>query len=272
RRAGGARRARGTELAPEARMQRRSVDAVVIGAGSAGLNAVAELDKAGADWVLVESTAYGTTCARSGCMPSKLLIAAADAAAAMERAAGLGVRASAVEIDGEAVMARVRQERDRFVDGAVADTERFPSSRRLMGRARFVGPTTIRVGEDIELAARAIVIASGSSPSVPGVLARVRDRVLTSDTVFELTHMPRSLAVVGTGIIGLELGQALRRLGSDVTLLDRRSTVGPLTDPSLQGYAQAELGRTLKLELGAELESAEPAAAGIRLEWTDGQG
>src|SRR5690606_8002716 len=86
RRAGGARRARGTELAPEARMQRRSVDAVVIGAGSAGLNAVAELDKAGADWVLVESTAYGTTCARSGCMPSKLLIAAADAAAAMERA------------------------------------------------------------------------------------------------------------------------------------------------------------------------------------------
>jgi len=253
-------------------MQRRSVDAVVIGAGSAGLNAVAELDKAGADWVLVESTAYGTTCARSGCMPSKLLIAAADAAAAMERAAGIGVRASAVEIDGEAVMARVRQERDRFVDGAVADTERFPSSRRLMGRARFVGPTTIRVGEDIELAARAIVIASGSSPSVPGVLERVRDRVLTSDTVFELTHIPRSLAVVGTGIIGLELGQALRRLGSDVTLLDRRSTVGPLTDPSLQGYAQAELGRTLKLELGAELESAEPAAAGIRLEWTDGQG
>lgn len=253
-------------------MQRRSVDVVVIGAGSAGLNAVAELEKAGADWVLVESNAYGTTCARSGCMPSKLLVAAADAAAAIERARKLGVKASTVEIDGGAVMARVRRERDRFVEGAVEDTEALPASRRLMGHARFVGPTTVRVGADVELAARSVVIATGSSPVVPRVFEPVRDRILTSESIFELTRIPRSLAVVGTGIIGLELGQALRRLGADVTFLDRAPTVGPLTDPHLQRYVQAELGRTLTLELEAEIVSAELAASGMRLEWKNARG
>lgn len=253
-------------------MKKRSVDAIVIGSGSAGLNAVAELDKAGADWVLVEAAQHGTTCARVGCMPSKLLIAAAEAAEAVERARVFGVRASGVEIDGEAVFARVRRERDRFVRGAIEDTERFPQDRRLMGHARFVGPTTLRVGDDLELVARAIVIATGSAPFVPPVFDGVRDRILTSDSLFDLPRVPASLGVLGTGIIGLELGQALRRLGSAVTFLDHAQTVGPLTDPELQRYAQAELRRKVNLELGAELVSAEPAGDGIRLVWKDAQG
>lgn len=257
---------------PQGSVRTRSVDAVVIGSGSAGLNAVAELDKAGADWVLVEAAQYGTTCARVGCMPSKLLVAAADAADAIERARVFGVRASGVDIDGEAVFARVRAERDRFVRGAVDDTVRLPQDRRLMGRARFVGPTTVRVGEDLELDARAIVIATGSSPVVPRVLDRVRDRILTSDTIFDLPRVPASLAVIGTGAIGLELGQALRRLGAEVTFLDRAAKVGPLTDPELQRYAQNELRRTMNLELETELESAEPAGTGIRLAWKDKEG
>src|SRR5690606_26871440 len=138
-------------------MQKRSVDAIVIGAGSAGLNAAAELEKAGVDWLLVEAAQYGTTCARVGCMPSKLLIAAAEAAEAVERAKIFGIRARHVEIDGEAVFARVRRERDRFVAGAVSDTERLPAGRRMLGRARFVGPTTVRVGEELELDAKAMV-------------------------------------------------------------------------------------------------------------------
>src|SRR5512138_2245380 len=126
-------------------MQKRSVDAIVIGAGSAGLNAAAELEKAGVDWLLVEAAQYGTTCARVGCMPSKLLVAAADAADAVERAKVFGIRAGNVDIDGAAVFERVRRERDRFVAGALADTERLPAERRIIGRARFVGPTTVRI-------------------------------------------------------------------------------------------------------------------------------
>lgn len=253
-------------------MNQRSVDAVVIGAGSAGLNAVAELEKAGADWLLIEAAQYGTTCARVGCMPSKLLIAAADAADAVDRAKLFGVQASNVEIDGEAVFERVRRERDRFVEGALADTAKFSAARRLKGTARFVGPTTVRIGEALEIDARAIVIATGSSSFVPPVFDAVRDRVLTSDDVFELSRVPTSLAVIGTGIIGLELGQALQRLGAEVTFLDRSSHIGPLTDPELQRYVRSELQRTMNLELDAEVLSAEPASAGIRLTWKNAQG
>jgi dihydrolipoamide dehydrogenase len=253
-------------------VEKRSVDAIVLGSGSAGLNAAAELDKAGKNWLLVESAQYGTTCARVGCMPSKLLLAAADAADAVARARVFGIRASRVEIDGEAVFDRVRRERDRFVRGAIEDTERFPEARRVMGDARFVAPTTLRIGEHLEVSARTIVIATGSSPVVPPVFDPVRSRLLTSDNVFELPRVPASLAVIGTGIIGLELGQALRRLGAEVTFLDRASTVGPLSDPELQSYVQEELGRSLNLELETEVQSAQPAGDGIRLTWKDKQG
>src|SRR5690606_32525762 len=253
-------------------MQKRSVDAVVIGAGSAGLNAAAELEKAGADWLLVEAAQYGTTCARVGCMPSKLLVAAADAADAVERAKLFGIRARDIEVDGEAVFDRVRRKRDRFVAGAISDTERLPAARRMLGRARFVGPTTVRVDETLELDAKAVVIATGSSTVVPPVFDAVRDRVLTSDGVFELTRVPESLAVIGTGIVGLELGQALGRLGAEVTFLDRLTNVGPLTDPELQRYIRTVLGRTLNLELGVTVESAEAAGRGIRLGWKSPEG
>lgn len=248
-------------------MHKRSVDAVVIGSGSAGLNAVAELDKAGADWVLVEASQYGTTCARVGCMPSKLLVAAADAADAVERAGVFGIRTAGTEIDGAEVFARVRRERDGFVRGVVEDVERLPETRRLMGLARFVGPTTLRVGDDVELDARAIVIATGSSAAVPPPLESVRDRILTSDDVFELDRVPESLAVIGTGTIGLELGQALGRLGAKVTFLDRASSIGPLTDPKIQSYVQTELGKRLNLELGTEITSATAIGGGMRLAW-----
>src|SRR5690606_4187720 len=107
------------------------------------------------EWLLVEGEQFGTTCARVGCMPSKLLIAAADAAEAVERAKVFGIEAANVRIDGAAVFDRVRRERDRFVAGAVADTERLVDEPRVLGRARFVAPTTLRVGDDLEVVAKA---------------------------------------------------------------------------------------------------------------------
>jgi dihydrolipoamide dehydrogenase len=253
-------------------MQKRSYDAVVIGAGSAGLNAAAELKKAGADWTLVASGPYGTTCARVGCMPSKLLIAAADAAHSVREAETFGIRPHHVEVDGAAVFARVRHERDRFVAGAIEETDRLLGGHRIEGRARFVGPTRLHVDDAFELDAKAIVVATGSSPVVPSVFDAVRERILTTDNVFELTRIPQSLAVIGTGIVGLEIGQALGRLGCAVTFLDLGANVGPLTDPALQEYIRKELARDLNLELEARVTSAAATSSGIRLEWLDAGG
>jgi dihydrolipoamide dehydrogenase len=127
-------------------MQTRQVDVAIIGAGSAGLNARREVVRRGGRPLLIESGPYGTTCARVGCMPSKLLIAAAEVAHEIGRAELFGLRiADGWRIDGRAVMARVRLERDRFAGFVVRQTESYPEAERLRGHARFVGPTTLQV-------------------------------------------------------------------------------------------------------------------------------
>jgi dihydrolipoamide dehydrogenase len=141
------------------------VDVAVIGAGTAGLVARQQaLSHRAGRVLLIEGGVYGTTCARVGCMPSKLLIAAADAAEHARGAATFGVSVGDVRIDGAAVMARVRRERDRFVAGAVRSTEAIDARDRLQGWARFVGPQSLIVETDagpVQVEARAIVIAAG---------------------------------------------------------------------------------------------------------------
>src|SRR5580698_7600824 len=109
------------------------IDVAIIGAGSAGLPAYRAAKAAGASAVLIEGGVYGTTCARVGCMPSKLLIAAAEAAHAARYTAPFGVHVDgAIRVDGREVMARVKRERDRFVGFVVESTESLPAEDRLM--------------------------------------------------------------------------------------------------------------------------------------------
>ena len=210
-------------------MTQRTVDIAIIGAGSAGMSAYRAARKHTDSIVVIEAGPYGTTCARVGCMPSKLLIAAADAARAVREAPHFGVNARLDAIDGRAVMQRVRDERDRFV-GFVVDTV----NDRLRGHARFVKPGVLVV-DGTEITARCIIIATGASPNVPsGWRSALGDRLVVNDDVFNWATLPASVAVVGTGIIGLELAQALSLLGVRVRLLGRNGKVGPLTDPALQ--------------------------------------
>ena len=115
------------------------VDVAVIGAGTAGLAAYRAARAAGARAVIIEGGAYGTTCARVGCMPSKLLIAAGDAAHAIGHASGFGIHVGAApRIDGREVMARVKRERDRFVGFVTKGVEAIPQEDRVRGHARFI--------------------------------------------------------------------------------------------------------------------------------------
>jgi dihydrolipoamide dehydrogenase len=249
-------------------MKTLSVDVAVIGAGTAGLNARREVERRGGRPVMIERGAFGTTCARVGCMPSKLLIAAAEAAHAFEHAPQFGVHPGAApRVDGPAVMARVQRERDRFVRFGVEDVEGLPPEQVLRGHARFTAPTTLVVGDGVRVEARAVVVATGSHPFVPPPFDRIREHVLTSDEVFELPDIPRSVAVVGTGIIALELGQALQRLGARVGFFNPFDELGPFTDPEVQRVAHAVLGAELALHLGVEMLAPRLAPGGVRLAW-----
>ena len=236
-------------------MRNLSTDVAVIGAGTAGLAAYRAAKAAGRSALLIEGGAYGTTCARVGCMPSKLLIAPADALHALDRFPGFGLRVEGdVKVDGKALMARVRSERDRFVGFVVQGVDSIPASDKLVGYARFQDEHTLVVGEHSIVPTKATVIATGSSPVFPAAWASLGDRVVTNETIFEWVDLPESVAVFGPGVIGLELGQALHRLGVRVEMFGRSGRLGPLCDPALVDEARRIFGEEFELDtdFGAE--------------------
>lgn len=250
------------------------VDVAVIGAGSAGLPAWRAAKAAGASAVLIEGGPYGTTCARVGCMPSKLLIAAAEAAWHAAHTAPFGVHVDgSVRIDGREVMQRVRSERDRFVGFVVEGIESMPEEERLRGYAAFVDDGLLQVGDDTRVHARSIVIATGSQSVVPEMYRALGDRVVVNDDVFEWQDLPRKVAVIGAGVIGLELGQALSRLGVAVTMLGgARGRVGPLSDPAITDYARNVFEQAFRFESRAQVEAATRVGDTVQLRYRTASG
>lgn len=232
-------------------MKTHKVDVAIIGAGTAGLAARRAAIKAGARTVMIENGPYGTTCARVGCMPSKLLIAAADAAHAAAHAAPFGVHVEGVRVDGREVMQRVRSERDRFVGFVTGDVEQMPEEDKLRGTARFLSDTVLDVGGHTRVEARSVVIATGTRPNIPDAYLPLGNRAIVNDDLFDWEDLPGSVLVVGAGVIGLELGQALSRLGVRTRILQRSRHVGGLRDPQVYESAAAAFRQELDLCLEA---------------------
>ncbi|MDD2461141.1 MAG: dihydrolipoyl dehydrogenase [Kiritimatiellia bacterium] len=230
-------------------MSERHVDVAVIGAGTAGLVAASEIRKVTDRFVIIQDGPPGTTCARVGCMPSKALIQIAHDFHRRSVFDRQGIRgAGGLTVDTAAVMRRVRELRDRFAGGMVKRTERY-GARLLKGRARFLEPTLLEV-DGVRVHARRVVIATGSRPRVPDAWRAFGDRLWTSDTFFEKEALPASVAVIGLGVIGLELGQAMARLGVEVLGVARSLHLGGITDPVVRDAAAEALGGELTLWRG----------------------
>jgi dihydrolipoamide dehydrogenase len=254
-------------------MTHKEVDVAVIGAGTAGLAAYRAATAAGRRAVLVEGGPYGTTCARVGCMPSKLLIAAAEAAHGATRWDELGLHLTGpVTVDGRAVMSRVKRERDRFVGFVLDGVEAIPAGDRVRGHARFIDDASLAVDDRVRIDFAAAVIATGSSPSVPEALRAAGDRLVVNDDIFEWDDLPRSVAVFGPGVIGLELGLALSRLGVEVSMFGRRGHVGPFTDPLVRAYAARIFAQEFELEAHAEIRALGRVGNGVALTFRGADG
>lgn len=251
-------------------MQDRNVDVVIIGAGSAGLSAYRAAKKHTPSVILVEGGDYGTTCARTGCMPSKLLIAAANAVHDARHIAPFGARIeSDVIIDRHAVMQRVREGRDAFVATILDSIEDFPAEDKLRGQARFEDDHTLAVADHTRVRFSRAIVATGSSPHIPEPLQAAGKRILTSDTIFDLHELPESVAVFGPGIVGLELGQALARLGVRVRLFGRSGGVGGLQDKALRSAAVSLFNEEFYLDPEAETSDIQEDDDGVRVTFVD---
>ena len=166
-------------------------DVIILGAGTAGLAALREVRKRTDSFLIVNADAYGTTCARVGCMPSKALIEAANAFARRGSFEAFGIRgANELSVDVPAVLRRVRALRDDFVSGVLKTTDEL-GDRSIAGRGRLAGPTTVVV-DGRELHAKQVVLATGSRPILPKAWEAFGDRVRTTDSIFELEDLPRS--------------------------------------------------------------------------------
>ena len=250
-------------------MDRIETDVAVIGAGTAGLAAYRAAKAAGKGTVLIESTVYGTTCARVGCMPSKLLIAPAEAAHMLDRLPAFGMSVDGpLKIDGKAVMRRVQSERDRFVGFVTRGVDEIPAADKLFGRATFVDDHTLALDDGTTIVAKAVVIATGSTPSFPPIWNELGDRLITNDRIFEFDDLPKSFAVFGPGVIGLELGQALHRLGVRVKVFGRGGGIGPIGDPALLAEAHKVFGAEFYLDTNAHA-SARRDGDGVVVDYKD---
>jgi dihydrolipoamide dehydrogenase len=242
-------------------------DVAVIGAGTAGLAAERSARKNGASTLLIDPAFRGTLCANTGCMPSKLLIAAAREAHRIGRADLFGIEVGNVRIDGPAVMRRVRSERDRFARMTRESFEDLPDGIMLRATARFEGPNRLVLDDGRTVEAKAIVIATGSQASLPGPFAELGNRVLTNETVFELEDLPKRLAVVGSGPIGLELAQAFSHLGVEVALFDKGERLAKLRCEKVHASLRAIVEDAMTVRLGVDV-TPETDGDKIRVKWS----
>lgn len=245
-------------------MKNISVDVAIIGAGSAGISAMHHVMKSTENFVIIDAGPLGTTCARKGCMPSKVLIHAARDFHARHRLASEGISgADQLECDIGAVFRYVRAMRDKFTGGMIERTKGLAKDRLIEGKARIIDVGKIEVGETT-IEAKSIIVATGSTPVMPAKWKQYSDKMLTTDNFFEQESLPDRVGVIGLGAIGLEIGQALSRLGLDVTAFDMAAKIGGLSDPDVNSAAVNAVRKEFPIHLGGAAE-IERQGDGLRI-------
>lgn len=229
-------------------MPTEDADLIVVGAGQGGVPLAVDFAKAGKRVVLFERKHLGGTCVNVGCTPSKAFLASAHNAGRARDAAPLGVHCD-VRVDTRAVMRRVNDIRREWHDGV----ERKLSDagvRVVKAEAHFTGKRTLE-GAGISVRAPIVLLDTGTSPACPPLDGLSELPYYTNETFFDLDDIPRSVVVIGGGYVGLELGQGLRRLGADVTILETGKRLIPREDPdATQVLAQALRDDGVDLRIG----------------------
>ncbi|SMD13369.1 dihydrolipoamide dehydrogenase [Desulfocicer vacuolatum DSM 3385] len=254
-------------------METREVEYAIIGVGTAGLGAFSRIRKQTDSLLLIQHGPYGTTCARVGCMPSKMLIAASDLAHAIEGGSFFGIDGN-YQVNGKRLFERIQKDRaEKFVGGVLRYVDTIDNKFKVEGQARFLDSHTLDVDGRLRVKAEKIILACGSSPYVAPVFEPLLQDLDTSDTIFELDDLPRSMAVVGLGVIALEIGQAFHRLGVQTTLYGHTGRIGAFTHPDMQKDVMQTMQQELDIIPRGEFTRAVKVKDGFELTYltTDGK-
>ncbi|SLN17970.1 Mercuric reductase [Roseivivax jejudonensis] len=251
-------------------MERIDTDILIVGAGSGGLSVAAGAAQMGARVVLLERHEMGGDCLNYGCVPSKALIQSAKTAHAMRHADRYGIASVTPEVDYAAAKDHVH--------GVIANIAPHDSQERFEGfgvrvireSGRFVSDREMET-DGYRIAARRIVLATGSRPFVPPIPGLDGVPYLTNETLWDLRELPRHLIVIGGGPIGMEMAQAHRRLGAEVTVLEGAKALGK-DDPELSAIAlDAIRGEGVDILENATAAQVRGTAGAIEVETEDGR-
>jgi len=212
----------------------KEFDAIVIGAGQAGVPLAKKLANAGWKTALIEKRVVGGTCINDGCTPTKALVASARMAYMAGRSHDLGIVIPQFNVDFKAVMARKSAIVTEFREGSVKGIETTENLTLIYGTAKFQDNHTLYVdgndGNFENYTAKYIFINTGASPVIPDIEGLKEIDYLTSTSILELQEVPEQLLIVGGGNIGLEFGQMFSRFGSKVTLIEKSDRLMPKED------------------------------------------
>ncbi|TDO24093.1 mercuric reductase [Pedobacter duraquae] len=218
----------------------KEFDAIVIGAGQAGIPLAKKLAKSGMSVALIEKRFVGGTCINDGCTPTKALVASARMAyLAGTLSEELGVDIPSYKLNFERVMARKNKIVGQFRAGSIKGLEATENLTLIYGEAKFVSDKVVAInsstGDVYELTAKYILINTGCSPTVTKIEGIHEIKYLTSTSILELDEVPEHLLIVGGGYIGLEFGQMFGRFGAKVTIIEHSDRLLPHEDEDVCG-------------------------------------
>ncbi|RZG47428.1 dihydrolipoyl dehydrogenase [Acinetobacter wuhouensis] len=243
-------------------------DIIIIGAGTAGISAYKEAIKHTQNVLIINKGPWDTTCARVGCMPSKVLISTANRMHDIQNAQEVALNVKSA-IDTSQVMEHVQTLRNRFTRATLRDVESWNVEHKISGEAKFINPNTIEVNEK-QYRAKSFIIAVGSTPSYDqNWKNEIGDKLITSDEIFELNTLPKSIAAIGSGVIAIELAQAMHRLGVETTIFARSKKVGVLSSSTLQNIAQDELSKELNIKFEVLPSQIKNTESGVEIHFTE---
>lgn len=248
-------------------------DVVIVGGGSAGLLAAEVAAQMGVKAALVERDRLGGDCLWTGCVPSKALLASAKAAQTIREATRYGLHASLSPVDTGAVWQRLKAIRNE-----VAETDDNPDRYRGMGVEVIYGEARLAADHVIEAAGRRLttrfaLICTGSRPAVPAISGLADCGYLTSETLFEQDRAPESIVILGGGPIGVEVAQAMARLGVKATLLQRAPRILSRDEPDLAQLLRKKLAAEgVDIRTGVEVTQVQKTPQGVGVTGQTGAG
>lgn len=232
-------------------------DYIIIGSGGAAFSSAIEAVKHGAKVAMIERGTVGGTCVNIGCVPSKTLLRAGEINHLARNNPFIGLHTSANEVD---LAPLVKQKEELVTDlrnKKYIDLVEDYGFELIKGEARFIDEHTIEVDE-MKLSAKQFLIATGAAPAMPAISGLEEVDYLTSTTLLELKKVPKRLTVIGSGYIGVELGQLFHHLGSEVTLMQRSSRLFQEYDPEIsEALTKALTEQGIRLVTGATYERIE---------------